>query len=49
VASRHRIRLIVPSSNVTMETEVPALLRERERVRPQDRLPCTVRGLDAAR
>jgi hypothetical protein len=49
VASRHRIGLIVPSSNVTMETEVPALLRERERVRPQDRLPCTVRGLDAAR
>jgi maleate isomerase len=37
VASRHRIGLIVPSSNVTMETEVPALLRERERVRPQDR------------
>jgi maleate isomerase len=33
----HRVGLIVPSSNTTMETEVPALLRERERVRPQDR------------
>jgi maleate isomerase len=33
----HRIGLIVPSSNTTMETEIPALLRERERVRPQDR------------
>jgi hypothetical protein len=30
----HRIGLIVPSSNTTMETEVPALLRERERERP---------------
>jgi maleate isomerase len=33
----HRIGLIVPSSNTTMETEVPALLRERERDRPRDR------------
>ena len=33
----HRIGLIVPSSNTTMETEVPALLRERERERPRDR------------
>ena len=33
----HRIGLIVPSSNTTMETEVPALLRDRERERPQDR------------
>jgi maleate isomerase len=33
----HRIGLIVPSSNTTMETEVPSLLRERERERPQDR------------
>src|SRR5215211_329339 len=32
----HRIGLIVPSSNTTMETEVPSLLRERERERPQD-------------
>jgi maleate isomerase len=32
----HRIGLIVPSSNTTMETEVPALLRRRERERPQD-------------
>ena len=33
----HRIGLIVPSSNTTMETEVPWLLRERERERPEDR------------
>mgnify|MGYP003288675261 CR=1 FL=1 len=32
----HRIGMLVPSSNTTMETEVPALLRERERVRPDD-------------
>jgi maleate isomerase len=30
----HRIGLLVPSSNTTMETEVPALLRARERERP---------------
>ena len=29
-APRFRFGLIVPSSNVTMETEIPALLRERE-------------------
>src|SRR5262249_34955960 len=28
----HRVGLIVPSSNVTMETEIPALLRAYERV-----------------
>jgi maleate isomerase len=33
----HRIGMLVPSSNTTMETEVPALLRERERARPQDK------------
>jgi maleate isomerase len=33
----HRIGLIVPSSNTTMETEVPSLLRERERERSRDR------------
>jgi len=32
----HRIGLLVPSSNTTMETEVPALLRARELVRPDD-------------
>ena len=32
----HRIGLLVPSSNTTMETEVPALLRARERERPED-------------
>lgn len=29
-----RVGLIVPSSNVTMETEIPALLRAREGVAP---------------
>jgi maleate isomerase len=28
--------MLVPSSNTTMETEVPALLRRRERERPED-------------
>ena len=32
----HRIGLLVPSSNTTMETEVPVLLRARERARPED-------------
>lgn len=32
----HRVGMIVPSSNTTMEREVPALLRGRERERPQD-------------
>jgi maleate isomerase len=32
----HRIGLLVPSSNTTMETEVPALLRARERARPEE-------------
>jgi len=32
----HRIGLLVPSSNTTMETELPALLRARELVRPED-------------
>ena len=32
----HRIGLLVPSSNTTMETEVPALLRARERERPEE-------------
>jgi maleate isomerase len=32
----HRIGLLVPSSNTTMETEVPALLRGRELGRPDD-------------
>jgi len=30
----HRIGLIVPSSNVTMETEIPAMLRAREEIEP---------------
>src|SRR5690242_5989307 len=30
------IGLLVPSSNTTMEPEVPALLRVREAVRPED-------------
>jgi maleate isomerase len=32
----HRIGLLVPSSNTTMETEIPTLLRARELVRPDD-------------
>jgi maleate isomerase len=32
----HRIGLLVPSSNTTMETEVPALLRGRALLRPED-------------
>lgn len=31
----YRVGLIVPSSNVTMETEIPAMLRAREEVRPE--------------
>ena len=31
----YRIGLIVPSSNTTMETEIPAMLRARERVLPE--------------
>ena len=31
----HRVGLIVPSSNVTMETEIPELLRRREVIRPE--------------
>jgi maleate isomerase len=36
MSDMHRIGLLVPSSNTTMETEVPALLRARERERPED-------------
>ena len=30
-----RIGQIVPSSNTTMETEIPAMLRLREQIRPE--------------
>ena len=33
----HRIGMIVPSSNLTMETELPRMLRAREEVVPEDR------------
>lgn len=33
----HHIGLIVPSSNLTMETELPRLLRAREAAEPEDR------------
>jgi len=36
MSAMRRIGLLVPSSNTTMETEVPALLRAREFVRPDD-------------
>ncbi|KOG86554.1 maleate cis-trans isomerase family protein [Streptomyces varsoviensis] len=32
----HHIGMIVPSSNLTMETELPRMLRSRESVRPDD-------------
>lgn len=31
----YRIGQIVPSSNITMETEIPALLRAREAIAPE--------------
>ncbi|MQY33839.1 Maleate isomerase [Streptomyces sp. RB17] len=31
----HRIGMIVPSSNTTMETEIPAMLQAREKIRPE--------------
>lgn len=31
----YRIGMIVPSSNTTMETEIPAMLRAREEIRPE--------------
>jgi maleate isomerase len=31
----YRIGQIVPSSNTTMETEIPAMLRQREQIRPE--------------
>jgi maleate isomerase len=33
----HRIGMIVPSSNLTMETELPRMMRARESVLPEDR------------
>jgi maleate isomerase len=33
--SSYRVGLIVPSSNITMETEIPAMLRSRELVLPE--------------
>lgn len=33
--TKYRVGLIVPSSNVTMETEIPAMLRARESVEPE--------------
>ena len=35
MTKNYRIGQIVPSSNTTMETEIPAMLRLRERVRPE--------------
>ena len=32
--SGYRVGLVVPSSNTTMETEIPAMLRRREAVDP---------------
>ena len=33
--TKFRVGLIVPSSNVTMETEIPAMLRARETIEPE--------------
>lgn len=33
----HHVGMIVPSSNLTMETELPRMLRAREETRPEDR------------
>lgn len=33
----HRIGMIVPSSNLTMETELPRMMRQRESLVPEDR------------
>ncbi len=35
--SDHRIGMIVPSSNLTMETELPRMMRDRERALPGER------------
>lgn len=35
--SDYRVGMIVPSSNLTMETELPRMLRDREQVRPDER------------
>jgi maleate isomerase len=37
VTKFHRIGQIVPSSNITMETEIPAMFRAREAIRPDER------------
>jgi maleate isomerase len=37
VTTFYRIGQIVPSSNTTMETEIPAMLRAREAIRPAER------------
>jgi len=35
MADHYRVGLAVPSSNTTMETEIPAMLRRREEVEPE--------------
>src|SRR6185369_9481222 len=35
MSRKYRVGLIVPSSNTTMETEIPAMLRSRELVLPE--------------
>ena len=36
----HRIGMIVPSSNLTMETEIPRMLQAREAIRSEERFTC---------
>lgn len=35
MSNDYRVGMIVPSSNTTMETEIPAMLRAREEIRPE--------------
>ena len=35
MSANYRVGMIVPSSNTTMETEIPAMLRAREEIRPE--------------
>ena len=35
MAASYRVGLIVPSSNTTMETEIPEMLRRRSQIEPE--------------
>lgn len=44
----HHIGMIVPSSNLTMETELPRMLREREAVLPKTGSSSTAAGCECS-